>query len=425
MRISFNCPQCGRAFNVSEKHGGKRAKCNSCGTEMMIPSGAPPIDMTDPVQPVAPPPPPPPPAGGPAYVPPAPSYGAPQGYRPPPQDYAAGNYEADLVRAARRERSVRRSHKFLIAFLGLLAFFLPQLGPGPSLGSSGLTLSFPNIDAMTHPMVDLKAKLFMGYPLAIAVICLLTGIAMHNRARGVILLATFGTPIVAWFAWRDEMRAGVEALCSAWAPVFGLTIGSAETTRWLLLAGGLLLMLVGLSSRGYRPKWGWIYLIGAAGAVLFGLSMVWSVSGLSLSELTSGDSMVVGLFNRVKAEDNLELRIWYGCALAMLGLFALAGLLSLLDFPGMPSGGARWMSRTGIILCRLGLLLALGLMLYQPIRLQIDNKVGVQDFVAVGLELLKRVTWVAAWLFLLPAGFVDLIIGPPPKVRAEDAYAAR
>ena len=35
--ISFNCQQCGRAFNVPDEFAGRRAKCKSCGTPVVVP----------------------------------------------------------------------------------------------------------------------------------------------------------------------------------------------------------------------------------------------------------------------------------------------------------------------------------------------------------------------------------------------------
>jgi ubiquitin-protein ligase len=35
--ISFSCPSCGRSFAVPESAAGRRAKCNGCGAELVVP----------------------------------------------------------------------------------------------------------------------------------------------------------------------------------------------------------------------------------------------------------------------------------------------------------------------------------------------------------------------------------------------------
>lgn len=38
--ISFACPSCGRSFAVPESAAGRRAKCNGCGSELVVPAAS-------------------------------------------------------------------------------------------------------------------------------------------------------------------------------------------------------------------------------------------------------------------------------------------------------------------------------------------------------------------------------------------------
>jgi dienelactone hydrolase len=40
MSISFECPQCGKAFSVGDEFAGKKAKCKQCGGTMIVPAAA-------------------------------------------------------------------------------------------------------------------------------------------------------------------------------------------------------------------------------------------------------------------------------------------------------------------------------------------------------------------------------------------------
>lgn len=85
MAIEFNCPQCGKAYRVSDELAGRMAKCRECSVVMTIPAapaGVQPASSAPQAAAGAAPPSPPPPQAVPMLRPAAEGYGPPRGKRP-------------------------------------------------------------------------------------------------------------------------------------------------------------------------------------------------------------------------------------------------------------------------------------------------------------------------------------------------------
>jgi DNA-directed RNA polymerase subunit RPC12/RpoP len=47
--IAFDCPGCGKRFQVKEEFGGRKSKCPTCGTRLLVPDAAAPVAAPRPV----------------------------------------------------------------------------------------------------------------------------------------------------------------------------------------------------------------------------------------------------------------------------------------------------------------------------------------------------------------------------------------
>ena len=416
-RITFACPHCRTRLKFPVRLAGMSVRCPQCGRSADVPrprpsqEGAGRSGRVVPVaRAVAP--------GGAARA--VPVAAIPVSSRtagvPVARAVAPGPSVATAASGLDMEGRTRVASLFKLGLALIVGGALPFL----AYGGKAIVCQW-SVSLLGDEGVPWQVKFLLVWPIVAGVIVILLACAPHNRWRALVLVALFFVPAIAWRDAGDVSGLADDLSRGLRREVLGTSGGLANLLTFLGLGTGLL--LVGSRSRWHRPRWGALFLIGAAGAalVIYSQAVPVGIGGerrLPLAFLIEGFKAAA----RGAKGDAAPL------ALAVLGLLTgavvmvlLASVLSLFAFPGQGPGSARTMAGGAFLCARLAVAMLVVLVIFLSVVPMFTRGAGLPAegvsaahvLVAIA-NVAKVMLWFLGLALLLPVGLIDLIIGPPP-----------